>query len=58
MSGNLCRRAADPQIVDAVMDARGRMAEAEVEIAAGGGARADYHLGLVERAAADAAREG
>ena len=58
MSGNLCRCAAYPQIVDAVIDARGRMAEAGVEIAAGGGAREGYHLGLVERVASDAAREG
>ena len=60
MSGNLCRCAAYPQIVDAVMDARGRMAAAGVEIAQGGGARADYHLGLIEGASGgiDAAREG
>ena len=64
MSGSLCRCAAYPQIVDAMMDARDRMKAAGVEIGSGGGARADYHLGLVERAATgdpitpDAVREG
>ena len=68
MSGNLCRCAAYPQITAAVLDARERMEGAGVEIAEGGGARADYHLGLLESAtldepivptdAADAVREG
>ena len=59
MSGNLCRCAAYPQITAAVMDAAGRMDVAQD----GGGARADYHLGLLEPggapdAAPGAAKEG
>ena len=44
MSGNLCRCAAYPGITAAVLDARTRMGD----IPAGGGARQDYHLGLLE----------
>ena len=40
MSGNLCRCAAYPNIVTAVLDAKGRMGRA----GAGGGARQDLHL--------------
>ena len=50
MSGNLCRCAAYPNIATAMLDARERMETAGVEIAAGAGARANYHLGLIERA--------
>ncbi|MBM2576287.1 (2Fe-2S)-binding protein [Jannaschia sp. Os4] len=45
MSGNLCRCAAYPQIVAAVMDATAEIGTPQD----GGGARADYHLGLVEQ---------
>ena len=54
MSGNLCRCAAYPNITAAVMDAAERMGVAQD----GGGARQDYHLGLVERVGDDAGREG
>ena len=46
MSGNLCRCAAYPNITQAVMEASGKMKVAQN----GGGARADYHLGLLESA--------
>ena len=45
LSGNLCRCAAYPNITAAVLSAREAMG---VEVS-GGGARQDYHLGLVER---------
>ena len=48
MSGNLCRCAAYPNITAAVMDAAGRIGIAQE----GGGARQDYHLGLLETASA------
>ena len=48
MSGNLCRCAAYPQITAAVMDAARTIGTPQE----GGGARADYHLGLLESAAA------
>ena len=48
MSGNLCRCAAYPQITAAVMAAKKQMERDGVEIADGGGARADYHIGLLE----------
>ena len=51
MSGNLCRCAAYPNITAAILDAREAMG---VETA-GGGAREEYHLGLVETAGADSA---
>ena len=44
MSGNLCRCAAYPNITAAVLDAKERMGP----VAEGGGARAEYHLGLLE----------
>ena len=44
MSGNLCRCAAYPNITEAVMDAAAKMQVAQN----GGGARQDYHLGLLE----------
>lgn len=48
MSGNLCRCAAYPQITAAVLEARERMEAMGTQIAQGGGARQDYHLGLLE----------
>jgi xanthine dehydrogenase YagT iron-sulfur-binding subunit len=51
MSGNLCRCGAYPGITAAVLDAAGRSGvpqEARV-------ARAEYHLGLLERIAEDGA---
>ena len=50
MSGNLCRCAAYPQIVAAVMEAAGAIGTPQE----GGGARADYHLGLLESAGDEA----
>ena len=44
MSGNLCRCAAYPNITAAVLDAKTRMGA----VPEGGGARQDYHLGLLE----------
>ena len=56
MSGNLCRCAAYPNITAAVLDAKAKMGE----VAEGGGARQDYHLGLIETARANTspAKEG
>ena len=48
MSGNLCRCAAYPQITAAVLEARERMEAAGVRMVEGGGARQNYHLGLLE----------
>ena len=50
MSGNLCRCGAYPGITAAVMDAAARIGTPQE----GGGARADYHLGLIESARARA----
>ena len=50
MSGNLCRCGAYPGITAAVMDAAARIGTPQE----GGGARADYHLGLIESARAPA----
>ena len=54
MSGNLCRCAAYPNITAAILDARETMGST----VQGGGAREDYHLGLLEAAAAPSPKEG